>query len=387
MTFFREGETAEVEPIWDMVPYTSITRWENARFVTIRRYWKGDFDDVQNKLSGFLQTDDQETFIAERKSYVEGLLKHSKLCMPWLGHLHIQAEAVRREKRAKFVNDMKARCIDYGFSVKEVDRGMNRLYRLDPDYELTDNKWQTLLPQIVAILKPLQKTRAVDDEAMRVQRRKDLVSRAYASYIKTLPATKWHYTPFEEVILQDLYVMIHDGSDHTLDDPKFKESHLFPRFAESTRSEAWRMRKQLEGDIIKSGLLDDNENALKEDANIIDRAFAVFVCPNLKGKPRRLHCLIAWTGIWSTINYLNQPVRTIRFAAKGYQAVKAIADLLEVDSFQLLPSELDRLNLRVVCNSCPFKTVDEHKVKDVLTWREYVGLPISADFVWGLISW
>ncbi|KAF4564015.1 F-box domain-containing protein [Pleurotus pulmonarius] len=377
MIFFREmDDKLDTEPIWDMVPYTTVKRYESSKFVTIRRYWKDDFDAVQRDLSAYdspnapKASDTNEAFISRRKSYVEALLKHSHMCIGWLGHLNIQAESMKREKRTKFVNDMRTRCIDHGYLANEVDSGMNRLYRLDPDYELTDSKWELLLPQVIAILAPIQKTRRVDNETLRIQRRKELVSRAYTSYLNTLPARKWHCTPFEEAVLQDLYVLIHDRSDQTLDNPKFKETQLYPRFAEFCRAEAQRMRRQLESDIVKSGVLDGKEGVPKAD--LIDRAFAVFVCPNLKGKPRRLHCLIAWDGIWSTINYLNQPLRTIRFATKGFQAVLAIAELMERDPMHLMASEMDRLDIRLICNGCPLKSYDGFKGREVLTWREYV---------------
>ncbi len=49
-------------------------------------------------------------------------------------------------------NSMRTRCIDHGYLANEVDSGMNRLYRLDPDYELTDSSSSTLPPPSLALL-------------------------------------------------------------------------------------------------------------------------------------------------------------------------------------------------------------------------------------------
>ncbi|KAL0580726.1 hypothetical protein V5O48_001284 [Marasmius crinis-equi] len=319
---------------------------------------------------------EMEQYKTTRRAYVQTQLAHVRECNGWLIEVKELFESAMRQKYDYHVKSIRKLLRREGFKDVDIRTGESDLRALASDErnpynthfnedvarypQLTRSNWRKIRERYRAVIEGHAQRRLRNE-------RTELVHRTIDDFRKTLPPMKWRYWPPEGLLhgmrpFRDLI-------------------QLSPAYADNIGvEEACENGKALLQPLIDDWLSGVHEHlrnevhkaVAAESTSTVDPlqlSTSVFRCSKHLGHDGR--CLIGWESVALHLrfNYIHDDGDTshISFSRRGYNAVRVLLQLLNLDAATTLAKDLDARGDRFVCLSC-----GESKTRVGFSWREAI---------------
>lgn len=250
--------------------------------------------------------------------------------------------------------------------------------------------WNKLRPLLEPAVVAAQAARKAQERQVLVESRKRVVNVAYHRYKRTILPATWAYHPGAYTVYEfEPFAKIIDDPEET----QYKEDDFASAVKELPRLlDNWKFEKirQLISLLPRHGSDGDSRDLkpaiCQEDLNseVLNLAISVFTClgsvhsPNAGGR-----CLIGWdgAGIHLKCGALRKFWdRRLHFTRRGFDAARELVKLANLDPNTALAREMDKVDARFVCASCPQIRFKGFQGRQALLWRECVSLARSTHY-------
>lgn len=339
-----------------------------------------------------------EDFKQSRKKYVDlNMEEHITVCTIWADEYGDRQLSHTVKLRSQNKKLFQARLVNLGHGAKDVERMFDRRHYGVLDRELTDARWERLIPKVEHKLAELQEEWRLEDQRNASSSRRSELFAMYQKYVRQLPQA---FIPHPKIFLE-----LRDVAEFINSPPtEAKENNVQPCCAFAERIYefcAEYIHKKLE----LTRLLALSTNALQNSSILHSRginvpydmlvqlATSVFQCSRSGTFP-----LITWDKVqYHRCSPYNASMVRKRFMARnkrfmvqddeilastssctfsisqgGVSAAHSLLSMVGLDAQTTTATTMDNLQCRFFCSNCPPKPENGGSYRLAMNWRQGV---------------
>ncbi|KAF9486251.1 hypothetical protein BDN70DRAFT_239894 [Pholiota conissans] len=387
----------EVDVVWTLA--TKTYRQDPFNYPHIAcyftpRYSFGQVDEIVSTMKDYLvkiRSDDAdarvdyEAFVDVTRDAVEQNMKHAQLCNCWAKNI----QTLSQNDFAKFIPAFHLLCSeallrrgydprDIGAAMENFDWTMTHHHWPDvSDVKLNKSKLRKYLPKIEAAVAKCKQLRLVAEFAARQkERQKKILSFYFAALESNFIPEVHSYLPNRH---QEIYRLpcfanyLTDPQESLVELPVNSIQQMFQSVDTYLAQNHRPLFQSLFDLMLNAGVLSIEDTNDAELGTCARLAIAIFECCE--------SALVGWEEVavhacHDGSTYQERGTIRARFSDAGKEALESLAELLHLESLDsILAKDLDDLNRRFVCKTCPFDLVAHCSGRfslHAMTWRECI---------------
>ncbi|KAF8890104.1 hypothetical protein BD779DRAFT_1671464 [Infundibulicybe gibba] len=313
-----------------------------------------------------------DAFKSSRLAMVQSAAEHKEVCDEWIKQISEDIDSDYQAAYDKSYNQITRYFIRDSYIRADVSQASfptdaTTIIKASRHRRWTKSRWNRIKPLLEPAVSQIREERVRAERLALIDAREKIVRDVFSKFKEsTLPAT-WSYQPPAYTILGSEHFrgLINDPSDLPLTAEKCSEAaeHL-PQLVEQ-----WTREKMCQ----LASFLPSNASVDPPNLFDLDLATSVFHClGSARSSIKAGRCLIGWDGAAPHLrcgalqNYWD---RRLHFCQRGFDAAKALVELLELDPATTLARDVDFADHRFLCANCPSS---ESKWTKAMLWRDCV---------------
>ncbi|KAF8167227.1 hypothetical protein B0H34DRAFT_680927 [Crassisporium funariophilum] len=324
-----------------------------------------------------------EEFVASRLEFLSLHDQHTRKCIRWV-------EGLKRTDIDMKIDDLMAKikarfkCMD--FNKEDVDEAtydtgpLKRLIQLSGINRLSRKRFAKLRPHLERAIVEAGIARVKEKRKKIIEDRNEFLRDEYRAWIKTecLPSTGPYVPPVFEIrhfeAISNVINAEHDNELVTGDlDQAFKElPHLIQNWTISKMTQLASSLPSNQPATVEGSSME----GVEPDLLALSLATSVFNCLGSVMSSMRFGLgLIGWDGAGAHLRcgaLERYWEKRLHFSQRGYDAATCLVELMESDPKTTRIWDMDQLDKRFICLTCPRKTVKGITGRGALPWRDCV---------------
>lgn len=335
-----------------------------------------------------------DAYKAKRKASVDPINEHAATCLRWAEELTECYVGDLERRQSNIIKRVQSRFKRLGYHPEDV---RNATSEIAPHVDslnrprLSNKQWEALKTYFEPTVIRVQEERWARERGILINKRKEFVHELYREYKKSVPPLTWAYLPPHYAVYQfkPFEDLINAPHSDELDRASCEEALwcLPKEIRDWTLTKKRQLVSLLPG--RGSGGTTTSQHAgpssersgpsqeMEDNFEALQLATSVFCCLGSNVSPQRKAglCLIGWEAAGPHLRCTSLETyweKRLHFSQRGHDAATALVNLACLDPRTTTAADMDRLDYRYICTSCPIATYTGFKGRHAYNWRDAV---------------